>query len=121
MIRPRLAPLAFTPLALLAACGDGKDGTTIAINTSGGGGNVVAGVDGKTGDMSINAPGFSGRISLPRIKLDAGNFDMNGVHLYPGSTVSAMDINAHDGKAGKLNTTILLKRQIDGVRQRERH
>lgn len=101
MIRPRFAPLAFTPLVLLAACGDGRDGTTIAINSSGGGGNVVAGVDGKTGDMSINAPGFSGRISLPRIKLDAGNFDMNGVHLYPGSTISGMNIDAHDdGKPG---------------------
>lgn len=99
MIRPALFALAFA--LPLAACGDGKDGTTIAFNASGADGNVVAGVDGKTGDMSINAPGFSGKISLPKIKLDADNFDMNGVHLYPGSKIAGMNIDAHDdGKPG---------------------
>jgi hypothetical protein len=92
MIRPALLALA---LALpLAGCGGGKDGTTIAINASDADGNFIGGVDGN-GEMSIKAPGFSGKISLPKIKLDADNFDMNGVHLYPGSKITTMNIDAN--------------------------
>jgi hypothetical protein len=89
------------PLAGCGAHGNGNDqGTTISLNANGSDGNVVAGIDGKSGDMAINAPGFSGKISLPKIHLDASNFDMNGVHLYPGSTISGMNIDAHDHGAG---------------------
>ena len=84
----------------LAACDGAQQGTSIAINATGEDGNMIAGVDGKTGQVSFNAPGVSGKIKLPKIQLDAGNFDMNGVHLYPGSTISSMNIDAHD-KPGK--------------------
>ena len=83
-----------------AGCGDGKNGTTISLIVCVSDGNVVAGIDGNSGDMAINAPGFSGKISLPKIHLDASNFDMNGVHLYPGSTISGMNIDAHDHGQG---------------------
>ncbi|MEO5867817.1 MAG: hypothetical protein ABIS14_01510 [Sphingomonas sp.] len=98
----RLATLALVFALPLAACGSGKDGTSIAFNANGSGGNVLGGVDAKSGEMSINAPGFSGKINLPKIRLDADNVDLNGVHLYPGSKVAAMKIDAHDdGKLGK--------------------
>jgi hypothetical protein len=84
----------------LAGCDGGKGGTTISLNASDADGNVVAGIDGNTGDVAINAPGFSGKMSLPRIHLDASNFEMNGVHLYPGSTISGMNIDAHDHGQG---------------------
>lgn len=43
----------------LAGCGDdGKEGTTISLNSMTEDGNVTAGVDGKTGEVAINAPGF---------------------------------------------------------------
>ncbi|OQW72144.1 MAG: hypothetical protein BVN33_13450 [Proteobacteria bacterium ST_bin13] len=85
----------------LAGCGDdGKEGTTISLNSMTEDGNVTAGVDGKTGEVAINAPGFSGKITLPKLKLDSSDFEMNGVHLYPGSTISGMNIVAHDGKDG---------------------
>ena len=80
----------------LAACDGANQGTSIAINATGEDGNMIAGVDGKTGQVSFNAPGVSGKLKLPKIQLDAGNFDMNGVHLYPGSTISSMNIDAHD-------------------------
>jgi len=85
--------------APLAGC-DSKQGTTISLNASDSDGNVVAGIDGNSGEMAINAPGFSGKINLPKIHLDASNFDMNGVHLYPGSTISGMNIDAHDHRQG---------------------
>lgn len=84
----------------LTACDGSKTGTSISINSTDADGNVVASVD-NSGAVSINTPGFSGKINLPKIQLDADDFEMNGVHLYPGSTISAMNIQAHDGgKAG---------------------
>ena len=86
----------------LAACDGAKTGTSISINSTDTDGNVVARMDGNTGAVSINTPGFSGKINLPKIQLDADDFEMNGVHLYPGSTISGMNVEAHDsGKAGK--------------------
>ena len=84
----------------LAACDGANQGTSIAINSTGDDGNMIAGVDGKTGEVSFNAPGVSGKLKLPKIQLNAGSFDMNGVHLYPGSTISSMNINAHDKPGG---------------------
>jgi hypothetical protein len=78
----------------LAACDGAKEGTTILINSTDSDGNVVAGVDGTTGKVSIDSPMFKGQFTLPKIKLDAKNFEMNGVHLYPGSTIGSMNVNA---------------------------
>ena len=102
MLRPALlACLLVVPLTGCDSGTDGgNDGATISLNASDADGNVVAGIDGNRGDMAINAPGFSGKISLPGIHLDGANFDMNGVHLYPGSTISGMNIDAHDHGQG---------------------
>ncbi len=95
-----IAVLCTMPLAACDGDKDGKPGTTISLNAHDSDGNVVAGIDGNSGDMAIDAPGFSGKIKLPKIRLDASNFDMNGVHLYPGSTISGMNIDAHDRGPG---------------------
>ncbi len=88
-----LAPLTLS----LAACGGDKEGTTISFNSTDSDGNVVAGMDGNTGEVAINAPGFSGTFTLPKMKLGAGDFSLNGVKLYPGSTIKTMNIAAHGG------------------------
>jgi hypothetical protein len=85
--------------APLAACDHGE-GTSITLNASDEDGNVVAGVDGATGRVAINVPGFKGSMTLPKIHLNADNFDMNGVHLYPGSKITTMNIDGRDGKDG---------------------
>lgn len=90
------------PLAMpLAACGGDKEGTTVTFNATDSDGNVTAGMDGNSGEVSINAPGFSGKFSLPKMKLGAGDFSLNGVKLYPGSTITTMNIAANEGKDGK--------------------
>ena len=93
MLRPLLCALAVLPLA---ACDDGKEGSSFSINASDGGGNAVASVDGG-GQATIDTPFFKGKVTIPKLKLDASNFEMNGVHLYPGSTISGMNVDAHDG------------------------
>ncbi len=97
---PRLFLAAALLAVPLAACDNGQEGTTITLNANDGDGNVTAGVNGKNGQLSIKAPGFTGQITLPKIHLDGGDFEMNGVHLYPGSKISGMNIDAHDGGAG---------------------
>ena len=87
------------PLAL-AGCNRPDEGTSISINADGG--NVLGAVDGRSGEVKLDVPGFSGKIALPRIKLDATNFDLNGVHLYPGSTIDNVDV-AGDDKDGAVH------------------
>lgn len=95
-----IRPFVLAALLLLAACGSGE-GTSISINTGDESGNMVAAIDGN-GQVAVNLPsGFSGNIKLPKLKIDADDFDMNGVHLFPGSTISAMNIDAKDNEVGK--------------------
>ena len=92
MLRPLFCALALLPLA---ACDDHKGGASFTLNSSDTDGNVVANVDGN-GEATIDTPFFKGKITVPKLKLDASDFDMNGVHLYPGSTIGSMNIEAHD-------------------------
>ncbi len=88
-----------TAFAPLAACGsNGDSGTTISINSSDG--NVAARADGASGKVSVDLPGFSGALKLPKIHLDAEDFDLNGVHLYPGSQIANMAVDAKGDDGG---------------------
>ncbi|WP_029937149.1 hypothetical protein [Sphingomonas sp. UNC305MFCol5.2] len=84
----------------LAACGGPGAGTSFSINaTSDEDGNATIATD-SNGQMAIKAPGFEGAIKLPKFRVNAENFDFNGVKLYPDSQVSALNVDAEDGKAG---------------------
>ena len=99
MLRTALCALA---LVSLAACGDGKEGSSFSINSSSSDGNAAgASIDGN-GEAVIDTPFFKGKVTLPKLKLDADNFEMNGVHLYPGSTISNMNVDVRD-KGGEKN------------------
>ncbi|MET0310067.1 MAG: hypothetical protein ABW023_15275 [Sphingomonas sp.] len=90
---PRLVLL---PLALtfaLAAC-DGS-GTNISINAKDDEGNTLLSTD-ANGQVDIKVPGFSGSIRLPKIHMDAEDFEINGVKLYPGSTIDDFRADAQD-------------------------
>jgi hypothetical protein len=89
----------------LAACGasadDGKTGTDISINaTTDEGQPVKASTDGKTGEVSVDVPGFKANIAMPKVNLDSDNFDLNGAKLYPGSKVTSMKVDAVTRAAG---------------------
>ena len=87
---------------LLAGCGGGEgEGTSITLNATDADGGGVAAKDGR---VTIDTPVFQGSFKLPKIKLDADNFDLNGVKLPPGSTIGAMNIdgNPDGGDGGQL-------------------
>ncbi|MEP9358557.1 hypothetical protein [Sphingomonas sp. KR3-1] len=93
----RRLPLLLLPLAL-AACG-GK-GTSVTINAhSEDGDNSTFAMN--NGTVAIKGDGFEGSFKVPQIKMTAENFDMDGVKLYPGSTITSFNIDAqdHPGKA----------------------
>jgi hypothetical protein len=101
------------PLVALAltACGsnadDGKTGTDISIDAVSEKGNPIkASSDGKTGEVAIDLPGFKANIAMPKINLDADNFDIDGVKLYPGSKVTSMKVEALSGKKDNGNVRI---------------
>lgn len=83
--------LVLVPVLLLAACGDGaKEGTAISI--TGADNSFSASMGSKDGTVAIKAPGFSGAIDLPKIELDAGDFDIDGVGLPDGSKIRNLNV-----------------------------
>lgn len=90
------------PLVLaLAACGGGNgegNGATISVKSGEGDASIKADKDGR---VAIKAPGFEGSIKLPKFDLGAGNFEIDGLKLYPGSTISSFDADANRDKGGK--------------------
>lgn len=82
----------------LAACDRSGGGTSVSIK--GGDGNVLAEADGDSGQVKLDLPGFQGKFDLPRVKVAADNFDLNGVRLYPGSSIDGIDVNGGTGGGG---------------------
>lgn len=102
-------PLLLLALALPIAACDGKrdEGTSITFNSDDG--NSTGAVDGRTGAVKIDLPGFKGEFTLPKIKLDADNFDLNGVHLYPGSTIDTLDVGGGDDGASSNGGSVRVR------------
>lgn len=91
----------------LAACSGGHQdskreeaGTTISVDASDKGGDVRIEADGKSGRVTLDTPAFDVNLELPKIELGSGNFDIDGVGLYPGSSISGVHVKADD-KGGK--------------------
>jgi hypothetical protein len=80
-------------LLLVAAC-DREGGSTLSINSDAGAGNGFAATVSNQGEVAINSPVFSGKLKLPKLDMDAEDFDMNGVHLYPGSRITGIDVRS---------------------------
>jgi hypothetical protein len=101
------APLMLTSLLLLAGCGSstdkGDNGTDISIDMQDPGGNASA-ADGETGKLSIKTDGFEAKIAMPKIDMGGGDFDIDGVKLYPGASVNGVNINAKEESGSGAST-----------------
>ena len=87
--------------AALAACGGGEgsgDGASISVRSGEGDASIKADKDGR---VAIKAPGFEGSIKLPKFDLGAANFEVDGLKLYPGSTIASLDVDANRDKGGE--------------------
>jgi hypothetical protein len=94
----RFGLVAIGALALAGCSGGEGEGTSIQISGNSEDGNVHgAVVDGKSGKVKVDLPGFQGSFSLPKIQVTADNFDLNGVKLYPGTNIRGINVDAGDG------------------------
>jgi hypothetical protein len=110
MMRYVATPLFLTSLLLLSGCGSSADadekGTDVSINMQADGdSSVAAGSDGDKGKLSITTDGFEAKIAMPKIDMGGGDFEIDGVKLYPGATVTGVNINAND-KGGSGASTV---------------
>lgn len=84
----------------LAACDEPADqpekGADVAIVAANDQGKRVfeAAADGKTGAVTVTTPGFDLNLKLPKMALGADDFDIDGVKLYPGSTIGEIRVDA---------------------------
>jgi hypothetical protein len=68
MYRPLLlATVGLSSVLALSACNRSDEGTTVSINADGG--NVLGAINGETGEMKIDVPGFQGSVKLPKIQI----------------------------------------------------
>lgn len=102
-------------LILLAACGRADDTPSIVVNT--GDGALTGTIGGNASEMKIDLPGFKGSVSLPKVQFDAGDFDLNGVKLYPGSRIEGVSIGDGSGNgSGGLRLSFASPAAPDVVR-----
>lgn len=105
------------PLATaLAACGGGEEGTSISIQ--GDNGSVTAQAD-KDGKVSVKAPGFEGSIKLPKFSIGAENFEIDGVKLYPGATISSLNIDDRQDGTDKGGVKVAFDAPAEATRVRD--
>ena len=102
------------PMMLLAACGSEEkksgEGTEVSINAGDehGGVQITTGKDGN-GRLKIGGDGVDIDMKIPDfVDLDVeGDFDIDGVKLYPGSNVTTINVDASD-KNGQDKATVEL-------------
>jgi hypothetical protein len=100
MTRALLPAASLLAALLLAACNSREEGTSVSVQADNG--SVTGSLDGK-GQLKIDVPGFEGSIRLPKLDIDADNVDLNGVKLYPGSSVSNVELGDAAGGGLKLS------------------
>jgi hypothetical protein len=92
-----MRPMRLFPLLLLAmplaACNGPSSSISIDAKTDADGNSTVL-VD--NGTVSIKGEGFQGSFRMPKINIDAEDFDINGMKLYPGSTIHDFHLDAKD-------------------------
>lgn len=58
-------------------------------------GNVTINAD-QSGHIAFNLPFVQGQVKIPTSMMHNGNFDLDGVKLMPGSSVTGFSVLAHD-------------------------
>jgi hypothetical protein len=101
--------MALVPITLfVSACGSQDEpakGTDVNIDaTSKDGTNISITADGESGNVGVNIPGLDAKVRLPKTLLNSADFDIDGVKIYPGSTIQSMNVSAQE-KTGEKGST----------------
>lgn len=98
----------FLLVPLLAACNvhaknPAKDDDNVSIQAD------------ESGHIAFNLPIAEGKLKVPMSMMHNGNFDIDGVKLMPGSSVTGFSLMAHD-HGGTVNMTFRAPASPDQVR-----
>ncbi|KKC26131.1 hypothetical protein [Sphingomonas sp. SRS2] len=89
------------PLVLLAGCelevGKDKEAQDAASVKTGEDGNVAITAEENGDGVSISVPGFAAKIDVPGIELGGEHMDIDGIKLYPGSTLHGINVADRKG------------------------
>lgn len=89
---PRLLIPLVTLLALTACSDREGDNSSFTVN-------------GTNGSVSVDVPGFKADIKLPGGIMDKSDFDIDGVKLYPGSTIETVNVGVPGKGPAGVNLT----------------
>jgi len=106
-----LSQLIFALPLLAAACSVNSDDDKAKVSVGGieidaNGDKALVSIGGEKG-LKIDTDGFKATVEIPGMNLGGKGFDIDGMKLYPGSTIKGMRVDARD-KDGDKNTTIVV-------------
>lgn len=101
--------LATLTLLALAACSSGGNDN----------GMVTVSANSQDGNVSVRVPGVSIDTKLPSSMFKKSDFDIDGVKLFPGSSIETMNVNAGAKKGDKatVDLTFSAPAGVDAVRK----
>ncbi len=100
MPRPLIVLLPTVAAMSLFACSDkeGNGSLTIDMNSQADGGNV-----------SLSIPGIDAKIKVPVDMMEHGDFDIDGVKLYPGAKVTTFNLKVDEKTTSEKATDPVVK------------
>lgn len=109
-------------LPLLAACSVKSDDDKAKVSVNGieidaNGDKALVSIGGEKG-LKIDTDGFKAAVEIPGMELGGKDFDIDGMKLYPGSSVKGMTINATgkgDTKRGTVKVSFTSPAAPDAV------
>lgn len=101
--------VALAPLLLLAAC-------KAEVREPAAGDERVQMTADANGKVAFNLPFASGEIKLPTGIMSNANFDIDGVKMMPGATLTGFNLDAGNDQPGKVNFTFTAPASPDEVR-----
>ena len=103
------------PIALLAAYDRKGEKATVEIS-AGNGSTTISAAPGKDSRLKIDAPGVKADINLPFMTMISDKMEIDGVKLYPGSTIAGVNINADDSDGRQDDGRFSLRFQAPAAR-----
>lgn len=106
----------------LAACSEKNDGISVNATLDDGSSNASTddvAIERKEGSLSVKIPGISANVKMPDGLLAKSGFDIDGVKLYPGATVTNMKVDAQSGDTQSSVVRIAYAAPADAAKVRD--
>ncbi len=100
MPRPHNLLLATVAVLSLAACSEKEGNGSLSIDMNS---------EADAGNVAFSIPGIDAKIKVPTGMMDHGDFDIDGVKLYPGAKVTTFNLNVDSKTTSEKATDPVVK------------